>query len=438
MSQNTVVIEDGTGAEVLNALNDAFNTAVTLNSGSAEPAETYAFMLWADTSNDQLKIRNAANTGWIVVGTLSSVNLGLQPYDADIPTVAASQGEMESGTEAALRSMSPLRIKQAISALAVSTIQGLFRKSDPTIVGFIKTGAGSATTSTTIYVEVNGVTKTVASGTSITMPTLASGTDYAIWCKPDGTLEATSNHTSPPVANSRKIGGFHYAPGGNATGTSGGNTTPQINEYSFWDLKFRPSCSDPRGMTLVGGGYWMDIYLTGVDAITNGSSKYNVTMADGSSPPKIPTMFGGNGSTTYGSYTWFEAMELATSFGKRCPTQQEFMSAMYGTTEASSVGSDQGSTILNAAYTSKWGVVQSTGVLYIWARDRGGPFAGASWNANTEGRGSEYNAPNAALLGGAWADSSDSGSRCSYWGGAASASVNFLGSRFCCDHLQLD
>ena len=438
MSQNTVVIEDGTGAEVLNALNDAFNTAVTLNSGSAEPAETYAFMLWADTSNDQLKIRNAANTGWIVVGTLSSVNLGLQPYDADIPTVAASQGEMESGTEAALRSMSPLRIKQAISALAVSTIQGLFRKADPTIVGFTKTGAGSATTSTTIYVEVNGVTKTVASGTSITMPTLASGTDYAIWCKPDGTLEATSNHTSPPVANSRKIGGFHYAPGGNATGTSGGNTTPQINEYSFWDLKFRPSCSDPRGMTLVGGGYWMDIYLTGVDAITNGSSKYNVTMADGSSPPKIPTMFGGNGSTTYGSYTWFEAMELATAFNKRCPTQQEFMSAMYGTTEASSVGSDQGSTILNAAYTSKWGVIQSTGVLWVWARDRGGPFAGASWNANTEGRGSEYNAPNAAVLGGPWNATSYSGSRCSLWDNAASNSYSAVGSRFCCDHLQLD
>jgi len=438
MSQNTVVIEDGTGAEVLNAINDAFNTAVTHNSGSAEPAETYAFMLWADTSNNQLKIRNAANTGWIVVGTLSSVNLGLQPYDADIPTVAASQGEMEAGTEAELRSMSPLRIKQAISALAVSTIQGLFRKADPTIVAFTKTGAGSATTSTTIYVEVNGVTKTVASGTSITMPTLASGTDYAIWCKPDGTLEATSNHTSPPVANSRKIGGFHYAPGGNATGTSGGNTTPQINEYSFWDLKFRPSCSDPRGMTLIAGGYWMDIYLTGVDAITNGSSKYNVTMADGSSPPKIPTMFGGNGSTTYGSYTWFEAMELATSFGKRCPTQQEFMSAMYGTTEASSVGSDQVSTILNTAYTSKLCVIQSTGVLGVWARDRGGPFAGASWNANTEGRGSEYNAPNAAFLGGDWDNTSSSGSRCSIWNYAASNSNNNIGSRFCCDHLQLD
>ena len=42
----------------------------------------------------------------------------VQAYDADIPTVAASQIEMETGTETALRSMSPLRVSQAIAALA--------------------------------------------------------------------------------------------------------------------------------------------------------------------------------------------------------------------------------------------------------------------------------------------------------------------------------
>ena len=114
------------------------------------------------------------------------------------------------------------------------------------------------------------------------------------------------------------------------------------------------------------------------------------------------------------------------------------MTLAYGTTEASSVGSDQGSTILNAAYTSRWGVIQASGVLYVWGRDRGGPFAGASWNANTEGRGSEYNAPNSALFGGGWDGGSVSGSRCSAWDGAASVSKNFIGSRFVCDHLQLD
>jgi hypothetical protein len=48
------------------------------------------------------------------------IGVDVQAYDADIPTVSASQAEMEAGTETALRSMSPLRIKQAISALSIA------------------------------------------------------------------------------------------------------------------------------------------------------------------------------------------------------------------------------------------------------------------------------------------------------------------------------
>jgi len=117
------------------------------------------------------------------------------------------------------------------------------------------------------------------------------------------------------------------------------------------------------------------------------------------------------------------------------------MALAYGTTEASSRGSDPGTTQMSATddnFTSKWGCIQSTGVLYVWARDRGGPYAGASWNANTEGRGSEYNAPNAAELGGNWSSASYSGSRCSRWSSAASGSNSVRGSRFVCDHLSLD
>lgn len=325
--------------------------------------------------------------------------------------------------------------------------KGIFYKSDSTIVAFSKTGNFTMQTAQAIKVEVNGSIKEIAASTSITMPTATAGTDYAIWAKTDGTLEATSNHTSPPTANARKVGGFHYAAGGNATGTSGGNTTAQINEYSIWDLKFRPVATDPRGMALVAGGFWMDIYLTGVDAITNGSSKYNVTIGDGSSPPKVPTMFGGNGSTTYGSYTWFEACELASAFNKRLPTQREFMAAGYGTTEATASGGSDvpttgatgtGATSAWNVFTSKWGIIQSTGCMWIWADDRAGPYAAASWNANTEGRGSEYNAPNAGILGSHWNGGTSCGSRCSYWGYAASDSYFVIGSRFACDHLQLD
>ncbi len=316
---------------------------------------------------------------------------------------------------------------------------GLFYKADPSTVAFTKTGAGTAQIKAGTRVEVGGTTVTFASATSITMPALTAGTNYAIWVKDDATIQATSNYSSAPGAgNWRRIGGFHYAPGGNASGTSGGDTTPAINEYSFWDLKFRPACSDPRGMTLIADSFWADIYLLGVDHLTNGTSAYNVTIADGSSPPKIPTKFGGNGSSAYGSMTWWEANEVLRSWGKRPPAYDEFAALAYGTTEASSGGTDPGSTILRNAYTSKWGVMLATGNLWVWGANFGGGAAGASWAANTGGRGSTYQMENAAIFGGDWDSGSNSGSRSSYWNYSPTNSSIIVGARGVCDHLILD
>ena len=58
---------------------------------------------------------NHASAGYL---TGADVGVSVQAYDADIPTASASQAEMETGTETALRSMSPLRVAQAINALA--------------------------------------------------------------------------------------------------------------------------------------------------------------------------------------------------------------------------------------------------------------------------------------------------------------------------------
>lgn len=52
----------------------------------------------------------------------ADIGVTVQAYDADIPTVAASQAEMEAGTQAALRSMSPLRVAQAIAALSSNLV----------------------------------------------------------------------------------------------------------------------------------------------------------------------------------------------------------------------------------------------------------------------------------------------------------------------------
>ena len=77
MATHDYDIANGTGAAVRQDINDALAAIVSNNSDTVAPATTFAFQWWADTTNGLLKIRNAANTAWVTVGTLASTNLGL-------------------------------------------------------------------------------------------------------------------------------------------------------------------------------------------------------------------------------------------------------------------------------------------------------------------------------------------------------------------------
>ncbi|MEX3628268.1 MAG: hypothetical protein VB138_01150 [Burkholderia sp.] len=332
-------------------------------------------------------------------------------------------------------------------------IKYAFVKANPRAVAFTKTGNATATTSQAIVVEVADLVIKFAAAPAIVMPVLAAGTDYAIYACADGTLRADANFTAPSgytTANSRQIGGFHYAPGANATAcNTGGDTSAQISQYSFWDLKFRPTCDDPRGMVLVAGGFWADIYLLGVNHITDGTSKYNVAMATGSAPPKIPVKFGGSGSSAYTDGNWFHFREVLSVYGKRLPRYGEFAALAFGVMEKISCGPDSGgsapvtgqnnTSFTNAwnKFTSIWGVIQASGNLWSWGEDFGGPYGAAAYADTPDARGQWYNAPNAALFGGGWYSTTGSGSRSSYWGAAPSGSGAGIGARGVCDHLVL-
>lgn len=71
MSQNSLVLPNTSTATFRSNANNALDTLVTLNSGTAAPSTTSAYMLWADTTNALLKIRNSANSGWIVLGPIN-------------------------------------------------------------------------------------------------------------------------------------------------------------------------------------------------------------------------------------------------------------------------------------------------------------------------------------------------------------------------------
>ena len=97
MATHDYNIANGTGAAVRSDLNDALAAIVSNNSSATAPATTYAYQWWADTTTGLLKVRNAANSAFVTVGTLASTNLGLASLAG-----ATFTGDVILGTTTAL------------------------------------------------------------------------------------------------------------------------------------------------------------------------------------------------------------------------------------------------------------------------------------------------------------------------------------------------
>ena len=445
-------------------LNNALGALATNSAGSDEPTTTYAYQYWYDETTNLLKMRNSADDAWITLAFFDQTNDEWEVRSAVIQAVdsAGISIKTDDGTtrfsisDAGVVSFENYSFPSADGSdgqvlktdgsgnLSFGSVaapaQGLFRKADPTEVAWTKTGTGTAETQSQIDVEVNGTVLTIASGTSIDMPSLSAGTDYAIWAETDGSLQASSNHTTPPSANARKVGGFHYAPGGNASfdlDAGDGGTTPQINEYSFYDLKWRPSVADPRGLTLVGNGaFWTGIYLMSANHLTGAVHKYNVNPCRDGNPPELP-----DGSGNYPDAQPSNIFESLAYHGFRAPDYNEFQLLAYGVNEARSIGgsgpgdtgdvSDRG----KDQQTSHWGVFDATGVLLVWGRDH--ILEASDQTLPNPSRGGRFRFGRFAHFGGAWLNGSDSGSR-RVNSAPATDSASFFGGRGVCDHLILD
>ena len=196
MAQHDYVIANQSGASFRADLNNALSAVATNNSGSSEPSTTYAYQLWADTTTGILKIRNAANTAWINVGTsLASTNLGLAPTASpsfsgtatfsgsinmsgtgyiDIPagTTAQRPGSPNSGM---IRFNTSLTTFEGYNGTAWGNIGGGATGGGSDQV-FIENGQ-TVTTNYTLTTNKNAVSAgpvTVNSGVTVTIPSGAS------------------------------------------------------------------------------------------------------------------------------------------------------------------------------------------------------------------------------------------------------------------------
>lgn len=231
------------------------------------------------------------------------------------------------------------------------------------------------------------------------------GTDYAVRVHASGEAEIVPVADINPL-DGGYIGGFHYAPGGNATARAGGDTVPAINPYSVWDIDFRPDAMDPRGMVLIEGAhgsrFWMDIYLLGVDHEKNGTSRFGAKIADGRSLDRLD---------------YYDAVNILASYSKHLPTYEQFVTAAFGVTEKSAADRNPDITGLDAARTSRYGLMQATGNLWVWGTD-GDP-----------------DDPRPSVFGGSWINGSYAGSRCANLDRWAGLSRVFLSARGASDHL---
>jgi len=77
MAQHDFDIGNQNGQNFRQDLNNVLDAIQTTNSGSSEPTTKVSYMLWADTTNNLLKVRNGANNAWISLGSINTTNLGL-------------------------------------------------------------------------------------------------------------------------------------------------------------------------------------------------------------------------------------------------------------------------------------------------------------------------------------------------------------------------
>jgi hypothetical protein len=190
-----------------------------------------------------------------------------------------------------------------------------------------------------VIVVGDAVFKTPAAGLALTEADLDTGSfqvgrDYYVYCCDNGgdtdeSYKISMNATYPAgysAASSRKIGGFHFGKvrrhnsrlqpvntSGQAFGAGWeANIADGILPRSAWTVQHRPTCS-PEGMVYLGGGVWVDIYLSSDDGDGGIKSVHGATPLTG----------------TEGLHQ-YNFVERALVVGKRLLSYDEWCQAAFG------------------------------------------------------------------------------------------------------------
>lgn len=138
MATHDYVIDNQTSASARADINSVLQAIVTNNSSATAPTQTYGNMFWYDTANNFLKMRNEADSEWVIIGYIDQATGQFDVRTDVIQAVTAggtvvknssgaivlnlkpaSQVTAEAGTNNT-EIMTPLRVKQSITENAPS------------------------------------------------------------------------------------------------------------------------------------------------------------------------------------------------------------------------------------------------------------------------------------------------------------------------------
>ena len=106
MARHDYSLANQSGANFRSDLNNALAAIQSVNSGSGTPTNTVAFQLFVDTNDsNNLKARNAANNGDVVLGPITTTNFGLAPlagatFTGDVILNTTTALQLPAGTTA--------------------------------------------------------------------------------------------------------------------------------------------------------------------------------------------------------------------------------------------------------------------------------------------------------------------------------------------------
>lgn len=137
MSQHPFNIADQSFPAMLTTLNQVAQALASSSSGGSEPGTTYPYQIWADTTNNLLKLRNGANNAWMTLAAFDTTNNRWQPR-FDVMQVLSSAGltvKKSDGSAAILTladngTLDVPAIKQNGTALGAAALKGFTDNND--------------------------------------------------------------------------------------------------------------------------------------------------------------------------------------------------------------------------------------------------------------------------------------------------------------------